>query len=361
MSDPVKKRQRRGRTVYVIDFSYYDERGRKRRYRKDASAQTTLTAARAEAKRLIESAAKTGDPHGEEPSMVILSDFVDEKYRPIYLPKLRPGTREKYEERLRLHVLPYFGDFKLPDIQAAECDTFLTYLQEEKGLGASRRHVITTLRAVLRAAVRQRDLAAFPQDLPTVKQSKKLPTCPDPDEVMLILEHTSGWLRLAVALMAFAGVRISEARSLVVEDYDPHTKLLTVRRTYSGDQDGGVLVETTKDSEERVVPIIIEPLRTLLIEAIKDKLPKAPILLTEDGNVPRRQYARDRLLRAQKRAGLKPYSPHHYRHFFITTIGTAGGSLEALRRMTGHADLKTLARYFHAFDRDLFDTVAKLK
>ncbi len=357
MSDPVKTIVRRGRKILVVDFTYVDERGRRQRYRRDAQA-ATKTGAREEARRLMDRAARTGSPFVKQPAKATcLGAFVDAVYRPHFLPSKRPGTQERYESVLELHVLPFFGDTPLDDIDGMSVRRFDTYLRD-KGITSPRQYV-SVLRAVLRAAVHAGELAEMPRNLPTYRQSKKIPECPTAEDVRLLLEHCGeSWLRVAVALMAYAGLRVSEARALEVRDVDLEKATLYVRRNYSGDKNGGVKLDTTKDSEHRPVPIngLLQP---FLVAAVRSKLPTAPLLLTGDGNVPRRQHVTDRLKRTQRRNGLRVHGPHQLRHYFTTALLDVAHP-DAVMQLTGHADLKTLARYAHATRQDLVDAVAKL-
>ena len=51
---------------------------------------------------------------------------------------------------------------------------------------------------------------------------------------------------------------------------------------------------------------------------------------------------------------------HAYRHAFCSMLVRRGASLEAVRLLAGHADLKTTQRYVHATAGDLRAAMAKL-
>src|SRR2546421_654486 len=112
---PVRRVRRNGAPRLVIDFFYRDETGHRRRYRKDAST-TSMTAARQEAERLMNLAAKTGtpSPRGEVPTF---RSFVEDYYRPLHMPRLRQSTRQRYEALLtRQGILDFFGKRKLTEV-----------------------------------------------------------------------------------------------------------------------------------------------------------------------------------------------------------------------------------------------------
>jgi integrase/recombinase XerC len=348
---------RNGKAHLVIDFYFTDSNGNRQRYRRDADAQT-LTAARAEAQRLIDLAASTGSPYPRERRFT-LGRFVAEVYRPLFVSRLRPGTRERYERILRRQVLPYFDATPLAEIDGMMVRRFDTWLQAEHRL-KSPKHIVTMLRCVLRAAVESGELEEYPTRLPTYSHARKLPSCPSMEEIRLLLEHcTTAWLRTAVALMAYAGLRVSEARALRVLDVDLERGVIFVRRTFSGEANGGEIIDATKGGDQRAVPIA-EMLRPYLVEAIRGKLPHAPILVSADGRIPRRQRVYDRLRRAAERAGLGVISPHKHRHAFCSALVRAGANVEAVRLLAGHSDLKTTARYLHAVRGDLQAAVVSL-
>lgn len=352
----VKRVVRRGETRLVIDFYYTDSDGKRQRYRRDAEAKA-VAAARAEAQRLVDRAAATGDPYPRERGWT-LGQFVERTYVPLYLRRLRPGTQQRYATILRLQVLPYFSSTLLDEIDGPMVRRFDAWLQTEHRI-KSPRHIVSMLRAVLRAAVDSGDLEEFPAKLPTYRQARKLPSCPTLAEIQLLVEHTSGWLRTAVALMAYAGLRVSEARALRVLDVDLGRNVVYVRRTFSGDKNGGEIIDQTKGGDQRAVPIA-EMLRPYLVGAVSDKLPHAPVLVTGDGRIPRRQHVYDRLVRAAKRAGLEPVGPHKSRHAFCSSLLRGGASVEAVRVLAGHSDLRTTSRYLHAERGDLRSAVASL-
>jgi integrase len=377
--DDVRRISRRGSIHLVIDFRYLDAHGRRARFRRDAVARS-IEGARLEARRYMDRAKRTGNPlEPEEPPLtatpaarhqsapaattsaqpgkgLTFVAFVTKIYRPLFMPRLAPGTIERYERDLRLHILPWFGSTLLGEIDGMQVRRYDTHLRT---VSIEPKNTVSLVKGILRAAVDAGELAALPQGMPKYKPAKKIPQCPTAEELRLVLEHCGGWLRLRMHLIVYAGLRVSEARALQVGDVDLVRGVITVRRTFSGDKDGGVLQERTKGKDDRVVPIA-EPLRPLLAEAVRSKLPAAPILLTQDGRIPRRQAVYGRLVEAATRAGLPPMGPHKGRHGFCSWLLSASASVEAVRLLAGHSNLETTSRYLHAHDRELRDAITRL-
>lgn len=358
-NSPVQRVQRRGKTVLVIDFWYINEKGRKQRYRRNASVQT-MTGARAEAARLQDRAARTGSPVLQE-NIPTFGEFVESRYRPLFMPRLRPGTRQRYEGILRQGVLEHFGRTPIDEIDKAAVLRFAAELQtRERGRtlrgkthGIDPRGPCNLVRAVLRAAVEVGVLAEMPA-LPTYRPSEKLPDAPSPEHVAEVVRLADGWLQTAVALQVWAGLRQGEVRALQVRDVDLANGILHVRRSFSEDRE-----VPPKGGHERIVPMLPE-LADILRKAVADKLPLALVVTDSEGRPLRRQGYLYHLKAFEKRHGLREWWSHALRHYFCTALARGGANVEAVRALAGHRNLTTTQRYLHATGGDLQAAIGKL-
>jgi integrase len=92
---------------------------------------------------------------------------------------------------------------------------------------------VNNVRAVLRAAVRDRVIADDPNDavtLPRLRRAEAAMALPTNGQVAAVLDAADERLRALVALAAFAGLRLGEAAVLRVADVDYLRRLLVVRR-----------------------------------------------------------------------------------------------------------------------------------
>ena len=350
--DAVRVEERGGKPLLIIDFTYIDGQRRPQRYRRHASVQT-MTAAKAEAKRLLFQAATMGTLETRHRGMKF-TDFVDSVYRPVFLPLRKPGTRQRYEGILKQGVLAHFGAMPLDEIDAMEFRRYAVVLKQ-RGVTASVRHHQSFVRGVLRAAVEAGELDAMPALPALPPMPKKLPDAPTLEEVEALLAVTQGWVLVAVALAVFAGLRSGEVRALERRDIDLEAGVITVRRAYSEDE----LVDQPQDGEERVIPIAAR-LREILAVAVRGKLPSARIVVNEQGATPRRQAIYYAVTSTIKRHGLPHRSFHANRHGFVSELVRRGASVEAVRELAGHAKLATTQRYVHATGRDLRRTIELL-
>jgi integrase len=349
-SDGTRKVTRGGRPRWVIDFRYFDKDGREQRYRRDAHVQTAA-GARAEAARLMEQALARGtlDPR---PIAPLFSEFVETKFRPLYMPThCRPATVERYEALFIQGVLDFFGNKRLDAIRAQEVRAYAAEIALRR---IHARNHLSIVRTVLRAAVEFGALEAMPELPPLPRQGRKLPDAPSDEDVGKLLANARGWLHTAIALSVYAGLRMGEARALEVCDVDFKRGQLMVRHALSADE-----VMPPKSGHERVVPLAPE-LRAVLETAVRLKMPHARVVVNERGVTPKRQRVLTALKRLEQQLGVREWSFHSLRHYFCSALIRRGASVEAVRLLAGHSKLDVTQRYVHATGDDLRAAIARL-
>lgn len=339
--DGFRTEQRRGRRVYVIDFWYRDQAGERRRFKQDAEVQNA-TGARAEAARWRLQCATHGTPgkeHGREPTPTFRA-FVTGVWRKQWAPRFKPSTRKRYDEMLdKQGIVATFGRLRLSEIDAAKVTAFAAELRAR---GVQSWPHVSLVSSILRAAVALGVLPEMPRLPSAGKPKKKLPRCPSDEDVAGILRVTHGWLRVACALAALAGLRSGEVRALEVGDVNLRKGEIHVCRSMSADE-----VSTTKSDEDRIVPIA-PPLRAILRKAMAGKEHLQRVVLTQHGTTPTRQNVLWRLQRTEKRHKLRPWSFHALRHYFCTSLIRRGANLPSVQAVAGHQDIATTMQYIHA-------------
>lgn len=361
MRGAVKKRIRRGMPRFAIDFTYVTS-GVRKRYQRDACVQTA-SGARAEAEERQKLALMTGDPRFHHEREVELSpagrvaptlrEFFTDTFTTVFLARYRPATRDRYKALTRQGIFDVLGDVPVEQIDIMADRRFDAWLRERK---LQQRGPRGFLRTLLRAAVDANVILEMPALAPLPPQSRKLPDAPTRDEVEQMVKHAPAWLQLAIALGAFAGLRLGEVRALEVRDIDLESKRILVRRAISGE---AAEVVTPKSGHERVVPIA-SALEAFLVGAIKGKERGARVVTQLDGTTPRRQAVLRHLTNLQAKHGLRRRSFHALRHAFCSLLIRGGASVEAVRVLAGHSKLDVTQRYVHADAGDLADAIAKL-
>lgn len=150
-------------------------------------------------------------------------------------------------------------------------------------------------------------------------------------ELATILAAVTPDIRRAVALGAYAGLRVSEAAALDWSDVDLDNRWITVR--------------AGKGNKDRVVdapPLLLDEL-----------LPNTGGNVVTAGGAPYTAGALDRKSNRAIRAAGVPHSFHRLRARFATVGYAATGNLLAMQRALGHASPTTTARYAATTDDDL--------
>ncbi len=149
------------------------------------------------------------------------------------------------------------------------------------------------------------------------------------DEVTQLIQALPRRWKPLIALMAYTGLRLGEARAIQGADVDLDAGLLTVRRSNDADE--------TKSKRDRRLPIIA-PLRAVL-EAVP---------LRRDEPVSRHGYPYKILATASDAAGIsKHVHPHLLRHSFGTILVGHGVALNVVQQLMGHTNITTTRRYLH--------------
>jgi integrase len=367
----VRREERRGRRVLVIDIPYRAPDGRWTRYRRDAVA-ATIAAAREEERRVRERIGRTGSPFEASDAASparkesTFSEVVTRYRRNHMRAKLKPTTRRGYEAVIELHLVPRFGPWPISKVDgkaATELDLALAGRKHRRGRGmkqSTRNNVQTVLRSVLSFALREGLVAVGPTGLPKLRRvGESVLEIPTDDEVRAILKAARPAPRVSLALMAYAGLRPNEVRGLRRREI----KLEREGRVATG---GFLTVRTgvsygeshSPKTGERVVPIT-RPLAGLLATLGSTK-PNAYAATTSQGG-PWGQHGLDRAFkRIIARLGLKGWSVYCLRHYAITSWLRANVPVHVVQRMAGHSNLSTTQRYAHYVRADLRDAATRI-
>ncbi len=225
----------------------------------------------------------------------------------------------------------------------AEIRRFLLHL-EQQGRSSSTRHVYANaLKFLYKVTLERPDVAARIVGPRTVDQ--RLPDVLTGVEVEQLFEALGTTKYRAIAMVAYgAGLRVSEACSLCVEDIDSQRMLLHVRHG--------------KRKRDRYVGL---PQRLLIVlrAYYKAERPRAPFLFPgqRPGTCLSVSSVQKTLRLAAERAGLhKRVSPHMLRHSFATALLEQGTDLRIIQVLLGHASVATTQRYARVTSAQIHST-----
>lgn len=212
---------------------------------------------------------------------------------------------------------------------------------------------VNNVRAVLRAAVRDRLIAADPCEhvvLPRRRKREAAMVIPTAKQVGALMRAADDYFAPFVALCAFAGLRLGEAAALRVGDIDFLRKALTVSRQVQRAGQGSVEIRAPKYRSERTV-YLPDELVTILSQHVAT-LDGAGLhrwlFHGENGHPPHQNTVGYWWRKTRKAAGCDAMKLHDLRHFFASGLIAAGCDVVTVQRALGHASATTtLATYAH--------------
>jgi integrase len=329
----------------IIDFRYTNKAGERVRFVRHAELQTRDGAER-EAAQYHQRAILTGDPEAEKRSEMTVAVFYAETFVPKVLPTFRKNTRIRYEALWRQRVATAFGSMRLDQIDESALRGFARSIEIEK---RKAKGPVGFVRTLLREAAQLGLIDAAPRlGAGVIKDAKKLPAAPTLAEVEDLVAKSTGWIKIAVALGVYAGLRSGEIRALRVGDIDLDVGVIRVVRTFSADEE-----EQPKGDKERIVPVAPQ-LADILRTAMQGKGKDERVVVTNRGTTPCRQHVLSRLVELQVRLGARrTWSVHALRHAFCSHLVRVGVGIEAVRALAGHSSIRVTNRYVHATGADL--------
>jgi integrase len=168
-------------------------------------------------------------------------------------------TLERYEELLRLHVLPRLGPTALQKIRVTQIDDL--YIALERRLAPRTvHHVHTILKACLNVAVRKGLISSNPAakaEVPSPGESNHGIVLDEQQLTALVLGFKGTALYAIVAVAAFTGARRNEILALRWSDLSVENKTLTIARAVE---------ETKKHGRGTKAPKTARGVRTIAID-----------------------------------------------------------------------------------------------
>ena len=256
-----------------------DERGENRfrlRYRIGKQRFTeTFRGTRADAKKRLRALLRSGDT-GEhiEPSKDTFSEWEKQ-----WIAAGAPGRKrtavgqralERYDQLLRVHVLPTLGATKLQDVHATDIDRLYLTL-EGKIASNTARAVHNVLGACFAAAVRTRKLAVSPLQhitkAPPKGESDHGIALDDQELKTLVRGFSNHHLYGIVSVAAFTGARRGEILALRWSDLDIEEKTLRIERAIEQTKKHGLRFKgPKKERHKRTIKIDDDLVALLLTE-----------------------------------------------------------------------------------------------
>jgi integrase/recombinase XerD len=251
---------------------------------------------------------------------------------------LSEATKESYLVCCRVFVARFMKSPEQLGVQ--QINAFLLHLIRDRKVGPSSVGVyVAAIRFLYRTVLRHPEIV---EDLPRPKIPKKLPSVPSREEVQTLLGSIRSLKYRTILIAAYgAGLRISEARRLRVDDIDSDRMVIQIRGA--------------KQAKDRLVllsPRLLEALRRYWVEA----KPAGPYLFPSErsGEPVGNDAVRKVLKIAMGEIGFKKHlTLHSLRHGFATHLLEDGTDIRVIQALLGHSTIQTTAHYTQVSTRHM--------
>lgn len=250
--------------------------------------------------------------------------------------RYKPSTGRRYQQSLRLHVLPDVVGFKLARLQRRDVQALADRLVARGHDPSTIRNAIIPLRVLCRRALRDGDLGFNPcagVELPSVRGRRdRIAT---PVQVAALVDAVRPDDRALWGMAFYAGLRMGEIRALQWHDVDFNAGELHVRRAL--DAKGGVIAPKSA-AGLRTVPMA-RALRTLLAAHRFRRVGEGYVF----GSAPARPFNHSAVLaRARRRwreqaetAALAGFGLHEASHTYASLMIATGVNAKSLSEYMG--------------------------
>jgi integrase/recombinase XerD len=186
------------------------------------------------------------------------------------------------------------------------------------------------------------------EELPLPKKPLKLPVILSREEVGRFLEAVGNLKQRTLLMTCYAaGLRISEATHLKVNDIDSQRMMLRVEQG-KGQKDRYVMLSPRLLEALRAYFKVVRPDHWLFPSRVNgEPMTRGAMLEACD--------------KAREQCGIqKPITPHSLRHAFATHLLEAGADVRTIQLLLGHRSLSTTARYLKVSTRSVCATQSPL-
>jgi len=284
---------------------------------------------------------------------------VVEAWRESWPGRLEPRTQLRYDQALRVHLLPELGGRKVGEITHETVQRHVNGLVRRGDLAPGTvRNVYAVLRTAMAYAVRMgltRNNPCTSIDLPRPRRQEMLFLTAD--EVWAVAETIDPYYRVLAYVAAYTGLRAGELGALRREDIDLLRGTLTVRRALK-DVNGQLVFGETKTHAHRTITLprfLREMLSVhLTCPSPGGSGPEALVFTGKNGAPLRHNLLYNRYFKRAVRESLPPAKHrlrfHDLRHTCAALLIQQGAHPKLISARLGHSSVQiTLDRYGHLF------------
>lgn len=327
-----------------------DERGDKKITLKSGLANKTV------AKRLLNKLREErdrGDSLVVRGGQITLNAFLD-SWWPRHEKSLKPTTVHSEGGRVRNHIRPLLGMYKLDDLDSVVIDEWVELLgagvddpdpkRRRKPLAPKTIHNCHgILHTIMAAAVKEKRIRINPcsgDNLPR-REPKEMMHLSDPEMARLIAALPPHWRPLVMLLLG-TGLRWGEAIGLKAGRIDllaRPPKLVVLEQMQEMSGTGELVFQSPKTTRSRRTVTFTKELALVLTRLVANREKGELIFLTPTGLPIRTRNFRRVWLTAVAKAGLTGFRVHDTRHTHAALLIAAGRQMTAISRRLGHSSI----------------------
>ena len=290
-----------------------------------------------------------------------LKSYGEAVFMPSLAVRCAENTRSSYQSNLNNWIYPALGDFKIPDITAAQISALLLSMQSQGRSHGTVVKIYTVLQAIFKMAYMADVIDRNPMDKvqrPKPRKDEIKSTEAEAytvEEIRHIIDSLDKeplkW-RTMVRVLIDTGIRRGECCGLQWKDVDFKAGTITIRGNLCYTPDSGVYLDTPKNGRYRTIdvdPDVMALLQQLRLTQARSVM--SPYVFTQEGSAdPMHPQTPTRYLKNfEKKYGISHLHPHKLRHSFASIAITNGADIASVSEKLGHTDKAvTLRMYTHA-------------
>lgn len=269
---------------------------------------------------------------------------------------LAESSKMRYKDEIEYRLNPFFGPFKINDLEKHHLRNFITEEQAKGTSSALLRYAVTIFKSIMKCAESE-DLVSHKgiSLVSTPKQKKAEIEFWDNSQIQYFLNATrESSMHDLWNVTLFTGMRAGEIAGLkwdcvhLEKTYGGYSGAIEIKRSYN--QKTRQMQETTKNGDRRIIPILPQ-IREVLLR-LKEKAEGEYVF---GGKMHLDSSHFSRLLTAEVTAEMKipKISFHKLRHSFCSYLDSTGMNRRMVSQIMGHRDLSTTDKYSHVNDQML--------
>lgn len=260
----------------------------------------------------------------------------------------KPNSYLSVEARLRLYVLPHFGDMQVGKISPLRIKNWQNWLAQQNLSQSTVKAVNVAFSTLLNFAVKYYNLPAnpFARVGTTGKLNKKINFW-ELDEFLKVDGLIDDlYIKTVANILFWSGMRIGELEAMTVECIDFGKNTMHVKATYSPYTHSINAPKTNASTRTITMP-------TAVIELIRQYFDSLYVIPEYPFTELSRVAFRYRLAKYAKLAGVHVVTSHDLRHSHASFLIKKGVALTAIAKRLGHSSPNiTLSTYAHVYKND---------